>query len=472
MSSSALTGKMGTSQITFFCICAVIVLGTITASAALGPAGIVLWLVAILLFVIPNMMITSELGTTYPAEGGTYEWIAQAFGSRMSTRAIYLYWLSNGIWMAANFIFLTGLITNIFFPALTPFQQTGITIFLIWATVGFINYKVEVGIWMTVTGAILKVIIMTTVGIGGIWYAIHHGVATSFTLDTMTPGAGAGIGFFSVIIYNVTGFELVACMGSMLKNPARTMPKAILFSSIVVIGLYIFSSVGVMLAIPYQDINLVSGITDAIAPIFGKGSGIVMLITVMFLSTILFDQVTWSMAPSRAAAEAAKAGCLPEIIGKWHSKYKTPYGANTTLGVIGTVIAIAAALFGSGDNADAFWSVFSFSSTCIISSYLLLYPSFIKLRLSDAGKHRPYRMPGGIITAWICTLLCVSFIAIAIILFIFPDILSWKVNWSHSAPVIIGMIIALTAGEIIIRRSEIQHARRQNKISETKITAN
>lgn len=450
-------GKMGTMQITFFCICAVIVLGTLTASASLGPSGLLLWGLAIILFVIPNMMITAELGTTYPAEGGIYDWIRRAFGKRMSTRAIYLYWISNGIWMAANFIFLTGLVADVFWPGMPLWVQLTMIIALIWITVAIINHQVEVGIGVTVTGAIFKVIIILTVGIGGMVYASRHGIATPFNAQTLIPDRSNGIGFFSAIIYNVTGFELVACMGSVLKNPAKTMPKAILWSSLAVVGLYIFGSLGIMMAIPQQDINLVSGVTDAIKPLFGADSAIVWIITVLFLLCILGDQVTWSMAPSRAAAEAAKEGCLPAVIGRWHPKHQTPYGANTTLGIIGTVISVVYSLFAAGDSADTFWSVFAFSSTCIISSYLLFYPAFIKLRLCDPATKRPYRMPGGMVAAWVCTLLCVGLIAVAIVLFVFPDVLSGTVNWTHSGPIVVGMVIVLAVGEVIIRRAEKHH---------------
>lgn len=462
MSSSASAGKMGTSQITFFCICAVIVLGTLTASASLGPAGLTLWAIAIVLFVIPNMMIISELGTTYPAEGGIYDWIRRAFGKRMSTRAIYLYWISNGIWMAANFILLTGLIADSFWPGMPPWVQLPLVIAFIWLTVAIINHQVEVGIGITVTGAIFKIIIIGTVGAGGMIYAWHHGVATPFTVQSLIPSSsGSGIGFFSAIIYNITGFELVACMGSVLKNPARTMPRAILWSSLAVVGLYIFGSLGIMMAIPLEQINLVSGITDAIRPLFGADSPVLLIISVLFMLCIVGDQVTWSMAPSRAAAEAAKEGCLPEVVGRWHPKHNTPCGASTTLGWVGTAVSILYTCFAAGDNADAFWSAFSFSSTCIISSYLLFYPAFIKLRLCDPDTTRPYRMPGGVVTAWVCTLLCVAFIAVAIVLFVFPDVLSGTVNWSHSGPIVLGMVLILAVGEVIIRRSEKRHDRLQ-----------
>jgi amino acid transporter len=446
---------MGTGKITFFCICAVIVLGTLTASASLGPSGLVLWGAAVLFFVVPNMMIISELGTAYPAEGGIYDWIRRAFGKRMSTRAVYLYWLSNGIWMGANYILLTGLINSgLMGGKMTLAVQLPLVIALIWATVAFISYKVDVGVWATVVGATFKILIMLTVGFGGIWYASQHGIANKFNLETLTPSAGSGIGFFSAIIYNVTGFELVACMGKVLRDPAKTMPKAILFSSLAVVGLYVFGSVGILMAIPAEKINLVSGIADAVSPIFGEGSFVVLMVLLFFMLTIIGDQITWSMAPSRAAAEAARGGSLPGFIGRWHPKYQTPVGANIVLGVIGTVVTVVYSFFAAGDAADTFWSLFSFSGTCIISSYLLFYSSFLKLRLSDPHAVRPFKMPGGLPAAYLSTGVCLLFITICITLFVFPDILSGKVNFNHSGPIVVGMILILAIGEIIIRRSE------------------
>lgn len=87
------------------------------------------------------------------------------------------------------------------------------------------------------------------------------------------------------------------------------MPRAILYSGLAVVVLYIFGSLGIMMALPLDHINLVPGITDATRPLLGDNSPVVMIITVLFMLRIVGDQVTWSMAPSRAAAEAAPQRC-------------------------------------------------------------------------------------------------------------------------------------------------------------------
>lgn len=97
MDSHSSSGKMGISQIALFCMCAVIVLETLTASASIGPSGLFWWGITLIFFIVPYSLITSELGTAYPAEGGIYDWIRRAFGARMSTRAVYLYWLAGAM---------------------------------------------------------------------------------------------------------------------------------------------------------------------------------------------------------------------------------------------------------------------------------------------------------------------------------------------------------------------------------------
>ena len=67
---TATTGKMGLSSLTLFSVCAVLVVDGLTASASIGPSSITWWIITLILFVIPYGLISSELGTTYPGEGG------------------------------------------------------------------------------------------------------------------------------------------------------------------------------------------------------------------------------------------------------------------------------------------------------------------------------------------------------------------------------------------------------------------
>lgn len=106
-----------------------------------------------------------------------------------------------------------------------------------------------------------------------------------------------------------------------------------------------------------------------------------------------------------------------------------------------------------------FWSIFSFSSACIIISYLLFFASFIKLRISDPSTPRPFKVPGGMPVAISCSLLCMAFIFMCAMLFIFPDLPKGMIDWNHSGPILVGVIIVLAVGDIIIRRAEKAHSK-------------
>ena len=447
-------GKMGVGQIVFFCVCAVIVLSTLTSSASMGVSGMFWWLVALLLFVIPNSMVLSELGTTYPSEGGTYEWISQAFGPRMGTRATFFYWISNGIWISSGLILLMGQIRELFMPEMTTLFQVLSILALTWLIILFVCLKVEVGLAVTVIGAIIKTFIVLVLGAAGVYFAMKNGAANEFSFQAMTPNLAAGFGFFSVIIYNVTGFELVACMGSVLKNPAKDMPKAIITAAIIVVILYVVGSVGILLAVPIAQLDLVSGITAALSTMFGQGNWVTTLVVSLFMASIIGDLVTWTMAPSRAAAAAAADGHFPAALGKWHPRFKTPYIAALTQGVVATIITILYTLMATGGAAELFWSIFSFSSALIISSYLPLYAAFFKLRYKHPNRYRPYKVPGGTLGMIVFGGLTYMFIILAVVLFIFPQIFSFSIDWTASGPTLIGLVLFSLVGEYLIRSAE------------------
>ena len=63
---------LGVRDATLFTISAMLVIDTLTASAAIGVQTIGWWVLAIVFFMLPGALITAELGTTYPDQGGIY----------------------------------------------------------------------------------------------------------------------------------------------------------------------------------------------------------------------------------------------------------------------------------------------------------------------------------------------------------------------------------------------------------------
>ncbi|MGF1874498.1 APC family permease [Photobacterium frigidiphilum] len=452
MDTQASTGKMGVTSLALFSLCAVIVVDTLTASASIGVSSIGWWILTLVVFVIPYGLITSELSTTYPGEGGIYDWVKKAFGYKWAVRTTWFYWINVGLWMPAVYIMFAGMFAELFFPGLSLLWQVVICIVLTWLTIWICNVSVDVGVWVTNIGAILKIVVISVLGFGGFIYAAKHGVANEFSLSAMMPSLDTGVAFLPALVFNLMGFELVATMTKEMKD-VRDMPKAIFLAAIITAFLYVFGTVGILMALPVQDIGLVAGIIDTLRKLFGEGDFgqmMVYIIGTMALLTFIGNMVTWTMGASRAAAEAASEGELPDVVGKMSEKHDTPIGANNITGALSTAVILAYAIFAQSSD-ELFWSVFAFSSCIFLLPYLFMFPSYLKLRISDSQCERPFRVPGGMGVQWLLSIVCFLTIAQAVVLFIFPDLISFTVNWTYSAPVLIGVLLTIAIGEYLLK---------------------
>lgn len=154
--SNETQGKMGVMSIALFTLCAVLVVDTLTASASIGVSSIGWWVVMLIFFVIPYGFITSELSTTYPGDGGIYDWVKEAFNFKWAVRTTWFYWINVGLWMPAVYIMFAGMFAELFMPGLSLWGQIAICIALTWLTVWICNVSADIGVWVTNIGAILK----------------------------------------------------------------------------------------------------------------------------------------------------------------------------------------------------------------------------------------------------------------------------------------------------------------------------
>ena len=111
--------SLGVGDMTLFTVSAILLLDTLAASASIGVSSITWWVLLGILFFIPYGLISAELGTTYPEQGGIYAWVRDAFGARWGTRVTWLYWLNTAIWNGAILVLFAGVFSQIFMPDLS-----------------------------------------------------------------------------------------------------------------------------------------------------------------------------------------------------------------------------------------------------------------------------------------------------------------------------------------------------------------
>ena len=82
-------------------VCIILVGDAVAPTASIGNSQYVWWIIMILGFFIPYGLISAELGTQYPSEGGIYTWVKKAFGEKWAGRVAWFYWVNYPLWIAS-----------------------------------------------------------------------------------------------------------------------------------------------------------------------------------------------------------------------------------------------------------------------------------------------------------------------------------------------------------------------------------
>jgi len=443
---------LGFWDLILFSFCAIFGIEAIATSAAIGPSAISWWLICIVGYFLPFGLIAAELGSVYPEQGGIYIWIKKGLGKKWAARSIWYYWVSLPLWVPAIYIAIAEIIGHMFFPNMSLWAQISIGIIMIWMAVGINLCPLKISKWVPNFGTVIRLIVIIGVLATAVIYFLKNGrFANEINLGNIIPNLNAAIAFIPIIIYNLEGCELISAASGEMKNPARDIPKAVILSAIAIASLYLITTFAVWIVIPVSEINVASGILQVFTITF-SGHWIQQAITVVLgflISVTLFAEiVTWNLGENRTVAEAANNGGLPKILGKM-TKNMAPIGASVVSGLISTVVIIIYG-FIAKNAGELFWHVVSFSLIVGLFSYLMLFPSFIILRIKDKNIKGAYRVPGA---DWFAILLAVMaevFILIALsVLIIQPGHDFMRV----ALPVIIGVLVTVIAGEILVRHS-------------------
>jgi amino acid transporter len=81
---------------------------------------------------------------------------------------------------------------------------------------------------------------------------------------------------------------------------------------------------------------------------------------------------------------------------------------------------LAALEFSTGSNANTFTVVLYLATSTTLLSYLLIFPTVIKLRYNHGHVHRPYHLPFGMAGVWISGVLCTAWMLLGSWAAVFP----------------------------------------------------
>ncbi len=441
---------LGGMTILLSVISSMLFLDTIAPSANLGPQVVSWYFIMALIFFIPMGTIVGELAATYPDKGGVYSWIKRAFGEKWAARTSWVYWINAALWMPATIIFISGVIEQLFFPSATLVFHVIIGVILSWIVVYISSLTAEESTMISAISGIIKLILPVLLVGTAVIYLINNEPATDITMELVLPNFGESLVFLPVVIYNMCGLEIILGNVHKFNNPQKDVPKSVITAAVVMSLVYIVTAIAILLIIPENEVGIVKGFLDAFIVTFGDGfiaRVAIIGIGILFIGTLLIQVQQWSLGASIVAAESSANKELPKIFGKYN-KNDSPIGALIVTGVVSSSVIVIYGLV-SNTAEDLFWKLFEFSSMLFLMPYIVLVFAFIKLRKTDPNIVRPFRVPVGdgfaTFMAWFMAIIIGS----NIVFFIWvPGI---PIDWDASTPVLIGVFVALVAGEIITR---------------------
>lgn len=402
------TKQVSLWKMILFTICSILVLDTFVAPAIIGVSSITIWIITAIFFFFPYGLISAELGSAYPDDGGIVSWVKRAFGDKSAVLVGWFYWVNVAFWMPAVFVAFSYWFSYAFFPDAPGWLLAALATAMCWVVVWVGIRGVELSVAVTNVAAICKVLVLIVFGVLGIVYGVKNGFANDFSLKSFIPSFDNTLVYAPTIVYNLLGFELIASIGSNIKDPAKNVPKMTIFAGICIAALYIFGTFGILAAVPATQVDTVDGFYFALqelCSVFGPAQKpIFSIIILIAMATLVSNMVAWTMGANETL-DATELDKRSKLLAHKHKVHGTNDYAYIIMGGLSTLLIVLNFTL-SGNANEIFWNIFAFSSVVFMLPYLWMFPAAWKLRKTDSATERPYKVPGGNAGLLICVILC------------------------------------------------------------------
>jgi len=415
------------------------------ASANAGPAIMLSFVVAGIACALAGLCY-AELASTMPVSGSAYTYAYGTMGEIFAWIMGWLLVLEYGIAASTVAVGWSGYVVSmlhdfgVHFPTImvagkeapqwaTPLIQAipNEAGNLVFQMTGTLNLVAAIGIAMVcgllVLGVsesanvnnvivMIKVIVLITFIAVGVTYinpANWHpfipeatGKAGEFGVSGIFRGA-------AIIFFAYVGFEAVSTAAAEAKNPSKDVPIGILGALIICTVIYMAVAAVMTGVVPYKELASPAPIAVAIdrmglewadVPLAtaegGKLNLIAFLIKVGAITGLSSVMLVLCYGQTRIFYTMARDGLLPKVFAQIHPRFLTPWMGTILLGV---VIAVAASFLPISLLGDlvSLGTAVAFSIVCL---------SVIYLRVKHPDLPRPFKVPGGIVTAVLGILAC------------------------------------------------------------------
>ncbi|OPJ63102.1 amino acid permease [Clostridium oryzae] len=289
---------------------------------------------------IPANLVYAELATAYPEDGGQYVYFREA-GSR--PLAFFCGWISFWATDPPSISIMALAIAN-YLAFFTGFS--GLTVKFVATALVLIFMALHLrsveggGRFQTFITAFKILPFVLLIGIG--LFYINGGMLVEPAHAGAKTGILALLAGISATTWSYDGMGAVCYMTGEIKDPKKTMPRALIITVSIVIVLYTFLSTVVTGLLPISDLAKADAPVALAAskiPFIGSQAGTITAI--MAIIVIIGSLSSCIMFQPRIEYAMAKDGLFFKSFGKVHPKWETPYFSIIVQCAVGIILIFA-----------------------------------------------------------------------------------------------------------------------------------
>lgn len=207
-----------------------------------------------------------------------------------------------------------------------------------------------------------------------------------FKSDNLSPympfGFGATVTGAATVFFAVFGYDAMSTAAEESKNGTRDLPRAIIWSLVIAMVLYLLAATVLTGMQNYTDINPKSAFSAAFASVGLDGFADVIAIgAIVGVATVLFS---FMLGASRVWYAMSRDGLLPGWFAQVHPKHKVPHRPTWIIGVVSAIIAGVTPI---GEAAKL-------TNIGILLAFIVVGVAVIVFRYRSPQVPRTFRCPG------------------------------------------------------------------------------
>ena len=390
----------------------------------MGAGIILLTFIGLLICILPALMY-AEMGAALPYAGGTYNYAKRAISLPVANISAWHYLMALIACCSTESLAFSNYFSWIFkgMGMEVAIDNRIIAAVLMFLFV-FINYR-----GVKLSGRWQNAFVFFFWSVSAVWMLvmIHNIDFSNYLPETLTtfPGFKAWVEILTWIWWCYAGFETCVGMGGEIKYPQINIPRALFLAPFVIFivnALFQWFLAGLVPAASH------SALAEAAAP-YAEGlqmAGYMGFPIVLLCIGVAFGGDFSTMnpgieAPSRYIYQMGQDGCLPRVFGKLHPKFRTPYIAILTVGIISFLLILT--------NSIAFVAQINICS--LFWCYIIGFISFWELRRKEPELKRPSKAPWPVVSTVSSSLRYA--------------LMMWSCGWVH-----VGISFIITACSLVV----------------------